>query len=423
MASGPLAGIRVLEFTQIIAGPFACMMLADQGAEVIKVEPPGGEPWRIYGPFMPLESKVFQSLNRGKDSLVLSAQDVRAQEIVHRLIPNVDVVVINYRPDVAKRLNIDYDTLRAIKPDLIYVDITAFGRKGPWAPKPGYDIVVQAVTGLMAADAKLGPGGKPEVVTATAVADYATGLTVAWAVTSALFHRERTGEGQLVEASLMATALAVQGSAVMELPVADEVLRNKLRDKRKEIQSQGATYEEMLAVSRTQRQAPNIYYRTYRTKDGAIAVGALSPSLWAKVRKALETEFLGQADPNYDVMNPEYVAWATEQVAAIEEHVVSQPTDYWIARFEENGVPVGPVLFADEMSTHPQVVANEYMVELEHELSGPQQMVAPILKFHGSPMAAETASPVLGKHTQKWLEFAGYTEDEIATLYADGVVG
>ena len=111
MASGPLAGIRVLEFTQIIAGPFGCMMLADQGAEVIKVEPPGGEPWRLFAQFIPLESKVFQSLNRGKQSLVLSASDERAQEIVHRLIPTVDVVVINYRPDVAARLHIDYESL------------------------------------------------------------------------------------------------------------------------------------------------------------------------------------------------------------------------------------------------------------------------------------------------------------------------
>ena len=247
---------------------------------------------------------------------MLSAGDPRAQEIIHRLIPTVDVVVINYRPDVAARLNIDYESLAAIKPDLIYVDVTAFGRNGPWANRPGYDIVVQAVSGLMASDAKLAADGRPEQITATAVADYGTGLAIAWAVTSALFHRERTGEGQLVEATLLGTALAFQGSSVMELPAADQTLRNPLRERRLALKAAGASYSEMLGVSRTLRVAPHIYYRTYRTKDGAVVVGALSPSLWAKVRAALNTDFLGSADPNYDVQNPTYMAWAAAEVAA-----------------------------------------------------------------------------------------------------------
>ncbi len=423
MTSGPLAGIRVLEFTQIIAGPFGCMMLADQGAEVIKVEPPGGEPWRQYSQFAPDESKVFQSLNRGKQSLVLSLADPRAQEAIHRLMPTIDVVVINYRPDVAKRLNIDYDTLCAIKPNLIYVDLTAFGRKGPWANRPGYDIVVQAVSGMMAGDAKLAPDGRPEQITATAVADYGTGVVIAWAVTSALFHRERTGEGQMIEATLLATALAFQGSAVMELPVADTTLRNPMRDKRNRLKAEGASFAEMLAVSRVARTAPNIYYRTYRTSDGAIAVGALSSTLWSKVRRALGTEFLGNADPNYDVLNEEYVAWAQQQVNAIEENVASKPMAYWLEVFEANGVPVGPVNFADEVAGDPQVLANNMVVELEHEVSGPQTMVAPILKFHKSPMQAQGASPVLGRHTEHWLREAGYTDEEIGVFVAEGVVG
>ena len=161
MGAGPLSGIRVLDFTQVIAGPFGCMMLADLGAEVIKIEPPGGEQWRVIAPFMPGESKTFQSLNRGKKSLVLKLDDARAQEIVHRLVPSIDVVVTNFRPDVPGRLRIDYPTLSALRPKLIYVDITAFGRRGPLAMRPGYDIVVQAVTGLMASDGKLDENGTP----------------------------------------------------------------------------------------------------------------------------------------------------------------------------------------------------------------------------------------------------------------------
>ena len=163
------------------------MMLADMGAEVIKVEPPGGEQWRAIAPFMPGESKTFQSLNRGKQSLVLKLDDPRGREVVHRLVPSIDVVVTNFRPDVPARLGIDYPTLRELRADLIYIDNTAFGRKGPLAMRPGYDIVVQAVTGLMASDGKLDENGTPRP-TSPAVADFSTGLAIAWAVSLALFH-------------------------------------------------------------------------------------------------------------------------------------------------------------------------------------------------------------------------------------------
>jgi crotonobetainyl-CoA:carnitine CoA-transferase CaiB-like acyl-CoA transferase len=208
---GPLEGVRILEFTQIIAGPLGCMLLADMGAEVIKVEPIEGEPWRLTQQFMPLESKTFQSLNRGKQSLSLNLQKPEAQEAIHRLIPSVDVVVSNYRPDVPARLHIDYETLSKIKPDLIYLDSTAFGRKGPWANKGGYDIVVQGASGLTASGGRFDDNGNPILPGPVATADYATGYSIAWGVCAALFYRERTGKGQLVETSLLANALQFQG--------------------------------------------------------------------------------------------------------------------------------------------------------------------------------------------------------------------
>ena len=182
MASGPLAGIRVLEFTQIIAGPFACQNLADMGAEVIKVEPPEGEAWRLFSQFMPGESRNYQALNRGKRSLVQSFQHPEAQEIVHKMIPGIDVVVINYGPDVPAKLGIDYETLGELRSSLIYVDNTAFGRKGSLARSPGYDIIAQAVSGLMTGEGKFDPEtGTPKIINSTAIADYGTGLAIAWA--------------------------------------------------------------------------------------------------------------------------------------------------------------------------------------------------------------------------------------------------
>ena len=208
---GPLDGINILEFTQIIAAPFGGMLLSDMGANVIKVEPVEGEPWRLHSQFLPKESRTYMGLNRGKKSLPLNLKDPKAITILQKLINTIDVVIINARPDVPKRLGIDYEALSAINPQIIYCDNTAFGRKGPNSHRPGYDIVVQAVSGLLAADNKIADG-IPQQVSATAVADYGTGIAIAWSICAALFSRERTGKGQKIDTTLLGTALAMQGS-------------------------------------------------------------------------------------------------------------------------------------------------------------------------------------------------------------------
>ncbi|MEC9277778.1 MAG: CoA transferase, partial [Chloroflexota bacterium] len=172
---GALDGIKVLEFTQIIAAPFGGMLLSDMGASVIKIEPLGGEPWRLHSEFLPKESKTFISLNRGKRSLPLDLKTKEGLEIVQKLVVNTDVVIINARPDVPKELGIDYESLSTINPKLIYCDNTAYGRKGPHGYRPGYDLIVQAMSGLLAADNKI-VDGLPQQITATAVADYTTGV-------------------------------------------------------------------------------------------------------------------------------------------------------------------------------------------------------------------------------------------------------
>ena len=424
MAVGPLSGIRVLEFTQIIAGPFACQNLADMGAEVIKVEPPEGEAWRVFNQFIPGEGKYFQSLNRGKYSLVLNLQHPEAQEIVHKLIPEIDVVIINYRPDVPKKLNIDYETLQHFRKDLIYVDNTAFGRKGPNSDKPGYDIIAQALSGLMVNEGKYDAvTGTPKNIASPPIADYGTGIAIAWGVCAALYHREKTGEGQLIESNLLQTALAFQGSHVMDLPAADTLKYERMENVH-QLQEKGASYPELIDAHNplSQLSEGNIYYRPYSTRDGAIAVGALSSSLWTKVRAALGTNFLGMADPEFNPQDSSWVSSAREEVQKIEEHVQSKTTKEWEKIFTEHGVPNGALNFPEDLINDEQVIQNDGIIHLTHDLSGEQRQVGPLLKMSKTPLGANLASPPLGRDTESILSNAGYSIEQIEKLRTNGTI-
>ena len=268
---GPLDGINILEFTQIIAAPFGGMLLSDMGANVIKVEPVEGEPWRLHSQFLPKESRTYMGLNRGKKSLPLNLKDPKAITILQKLINTIDVVIINARPDVPKSLGIDYEALSAINPQIIYCDNTAFGRKGPNSHRPGYDIVVQAVSGLLAAD------------------------------NAALFSRERTGKGQKIDTTLLGTALAMQGS-FFELDEYTKQARLDFIEELSTLRQAGIPYETILkqqqdlsGASSGNIAAFRIYYTTYETSDGVIALGCLSNHLRRKAADAI-----GLQDPRFE---------------------------------------------------------------------------------------------------------------------------
>lgn len=421
---GALDGIRILEFSEIIAAPFAGMLLSDMGADIIKVEPPQGEAWRLSAQFMPGESRQFISLNRGKRDLAIDLKTPEGREVIHKLVPSMDVVIINYRPDTPYNLGIDYETLSAINPRLVYVENTAFGRKGPHSYRPGYDIIAQAITGLMAANGKTNEKGLPQAMS-PAMADFSTGISICWAVCAALFARERTGKGQKVEASLMGTALAVQTGSFMEIDSVDAESTQTIRARIRAMREAGASFEEIQkarAEMRPQFGAGSPYYRCYFTKDGVIAVGCLSDALRRKAAAAMGINDPRFDDPSMGWGTPEARAAGTKIVEEAEAIMRTKTTDEWLRIFDAAGVPAGPYRTIDELRTDPQVVENDLVVELEHSLVGHLKMVGPPLKFSETPAQAKSASPALGEHNDEILSELGYSAEAIAAMRAKGVI-
>lgn len=423
MASGPLSGVRVLEFSQIIAGPFCGMHLADMGAEVTKFEPIEGEPWRLSVELVPKESRTFMSLNRGKRGVAMDMTRPEAQEAIHRLVKDVDVVMINYRPGVAEQLRIDYETLRAINPKIIYCENTAFGRKGPLSHRGGYDLIVQAMSGLMAGEAKM-QGDVPTYIY-PAVADYATGIQMANAICAALFARERTGKGQRIDITLLGTALAMQTSQFTWIDAWDNDILPPMLANLKQARADMKSFTEQVAVHHMFRPAApgNIYYRVYQSKDGFIAVGALSMSLRVKVLKATglnDPRF--KEDGSFEVNPPGWAERGPVLVNEAEALFRSKTTEEWADILEANGVPAGAVYFIEELFDHPQVVENALQTEMDHDLLGHLKMVGSPFQMSETPLAPQGPSPILGADNDAVLTEAGYTEAEIEKLREAGVI-
>jgi formyl-CoA transferase len=422
--TGALDGVRVLEFSQVVAAPFCGMLLADMGADVIKIEPPNGEPWRHLGQILPFESKPFMALNRGKRSLPLDLTTPEGQRIMHALTCTADVVITNYRPDVACRHRFDYETLSALNPRLVYCENTAFGRQGPDSHRPGYDLIVQAMSGMLAAENKVA-AGVPQPISSTTLNDYVAGSLMAWGITGALYARERTGRGQKVEATLLGAALAIQTMNFNLVASYDTAWMPEMLDHLHAAQAAGADWETLAQI---RQNAPirgatgPIYYRTYQTRDAFIAVGCLSNPLRRKLLDALGLRDARLDDPGWDPTTPEAKEHDRALIAAAEALFAARPTAEWLALFDEAGIPAGPVRFLEEMFDDPQVLANGLVVELEHALAGSIRMVGTPITMSGTPTSARSASPVLGEHTDALLAELGYDEAAIADLRATGVV-
>lgn len=421
--TAPLTGIRVIDFTEYIAGPYCTMMLADMGANVIKVERPDGDAWRHTAPIAPYESRVFLGVNRGKRSISLDMGRPEAHDIVKRLVVDADVVVVNYRPGVAERLALNYDTLSALNPSLIYAENTAFGTEGPYAGRPGFDILSQATAGIIMYENKI-ERGIPGFIASFAVADLTTGLYMAFAIVNALYSRAQTGKGQRIDTSLFASGLAVQYRPLLSVEDVDAPVREGFLAELAERRKSGITYDEAshLRNEYIPGRGRNSYYRVYETRDSLIAVACLSN----RQRRALR-DVLAIDDQTVDGMTYDWFSEEARQAhrannELIENKFRETTTADWIATLDAADVPCAPCNFPEEIFEHPHVVANELMAQYEHPVLGPLRMPRHPVRLSGTPVTEPAAPPVLGQHSEEIMREVGYPDEDVARLFDAGVI-
>jgi formyl-CoA transferase len=387
----PLAGLRVLDLSQVMAGPFCCQMLGDMGADVIKVEPPraGDQARRGLGFAMKGEdTAAFLAVNRNKRSVVLDLKDDAQRAIFHRLAATADVVVENFRPGVTERLGIDYATLGAADPRLIYASISGFGQTGPAATRPGYDLIAQGMAGVMSVTGE--PGGDP-VKCGVPVGDLSAGLFCAFAILTAYIARQRTGRGQHIDTSLFEGALALSIWETAELWATGRVP-----------QPLGSAHRLL---------AP---YQALRTRDGHVTVAGNNQRLWGRLCAAIGREDLVE-DPRF-ATNDDRMANRAALVAELEAVLERRDTADWVTLLSEAGVPAGPINDYEQVLADPHTAAREMVVEMEHPVEGTVRGLGIPVKLSDTPGRIRRAAPLLGEHTAELLAELGCTDREISEI-------
>jgi formyl-CoA transferase len=394
--AGPLQGIRVLDFTRVLAGPSASLALADLGAEVIKIEPPGtGDDTRTFPPMREGESHYFLSVNRGKKSIVIDLKSEAGLALARDMAAKCDILVENYRPGVMDRLGLGYEALSAINPGLIYCAISGFGMTGPLKDRPSFDIVLQAMSGALSVNGE--PGGLPTKL-GIPLGDLVGGVNGPIAILGALHERHATGRGRLIDISLMDGLVGMLGYlAQLSFFTGQDPVR------------QGS-------------QHPNLVpYGIFPAKDGSIVIACLTNGFWGRICDALGiSEYT--TDPRYDTL--EKRRDCREEVNALLSDVTTgKSVEELAALFTEHQVPHAPILGITEALAQPQVRQREMVVETDHKLLGKIPIINRPIKFPGNDQPVPTAPPVLGEHTDEILsELLGLTSAEIEKLRAGHIV-
>jgi len=385
-----LEGIRVLDVTQVMAGPFCAMQLCDMGADVIKVEPPAGDATRRMAGARGTDSPGFNAVNRGKRGIVLDLKSAAGQEAFRRLLSRTDILIENYRPGVMRGFGLDYASLADEHPALIYASISGYGQTGPDAGKGGFDLIAQGVSGLMSVT---GEPGRPPAKVGVPLTDLGAALFALSAVLAALHHRTRTGAGQYIDTSLVeaGVALSVWESA--------------------QYFSEGTIPEALGSAHRM--WAP---YQAIRCADGYVTLGSANDRLFRRLCALLDhPEWTEEPEFANDTLRVRHRAALIDRI----ERITAEGTrDHWIARFEAAGIPCGPINNYEEVYADPQVRARGMIVEVEHPALGRVRMPGPPVKMSATPPVASRPAPLLGQHTREVLREAGYSDAEISERFA-----
>jgi crotonobetainyl-CoA:carnitine CoA-transferase CaiB-like acyl-CoA transferase len=392
----PLDGIRVVDLSRILAGPYCSMLLSDFGAEIVKIENPDkGDDTRAYGPpFLDGESVYFLSINRGKKSLTLNLKTPEGREILTKLIRQSDVLLENFRREFLSSIGLGYDEVAKLNPKIIYASVTGYGHTGPWADRPGYDLAVQGQGGIMSVT---GDPNSPPYKTGTSLADITAGIYATLGILLALQARQRTGKGQKVDVSLLdgqVSFLTYQA---------------------------GIYFGTGKSPTRKGNQHPTIVpYETFKASDRYFNLAVGNDRLWQQF-----CDLLGRQDLKTHerfATNPKRVQNHDELYPVLERVFAQKPADEWIALFEKNGIPCGQIFSVGEVLEHPQVRAREMVVERPHPKLKSVKMTGVPVKLSATPGEAGSAPPLLGQHTEDVLRGLGYSGEQFADFRKRGIV-
>ena len=383
-----LEGLRVLDLSRVLAGPYCTMLLGDLGAEIIKIEQTGiGDDSRAYGPFIGKESAYFMSLNRGKKSIDLNLKDEADRQIFLDLVKQSDVVIENYRPGTMEKLGFEYEDLKKINPKIIYAAISGFGHSGPYRTRPAYDMIVQAMGGIMSIT---GEPGQAPVRVGSSIGDITAGIFGAVGILAAIEARHKTGEGQKVDIGMLDCQVAVLENAIARYLLSGEVPTP--------------------LGSRHPSIAP---FQAFPTKDYYVIMSAGNDALWAKLCNVLGTPELIE-DPRFKTNNDRNIN-IDVLCEIINKISVTKTTAEWMEILEAGGLPVGPINTVDKVVHDPQVIARDMIVEVEHPVAGKMKVAGNPIKLSATPGEVKNPAPVLGQHTDEVLKgLLSWSDDQVA---------